>query len=534
MDYLDLCLIAKNEDDYLQEWVDYHILLGVEHFYIYDNDSAVSIRKTLEDYILAGWVSIIDIHGPKQQMYAYDHCLRTFGKLSRWIGFIDTDEFFVPKTTASLPELLEPYEACAGLAVSSLFFGSGKNKKKPACGQIAAYRQRTPTQFGMNRLVKSIMQPSKTLMPMSPHLFFSQGEDYIVNENFQKVYTQYFPHHSEKIQLNHYFTRSYEEITEKLKRGRGDAGTAYRNSRFDTVNQACVETDTQILDLLEKLLNPDNASPDSFSGISSDNTYLLENMHEAAWQRKPNRRPLTKPLAALPGSEYEKYSEKSDLSFDFVRKRDWDSALRVKSELIEMTPLSPVHFIDFASLCLQKGDYPLAWRAIAQAWKLAPQSLAVLRVMADYYLCIQDFAWLEKISQMLIADHPKDNTSYFPLAMSLLHQGQIDKGLDLALDILPSLIDGSPFEQLRAGLLIKTIQPHLFARNEVETINRLYLIAILLHPEDVSLFITLIQMNLDLKKTSTAEKYIKQALSQHPNQPEILALKLLVKKPLGG
>ena len=39
MDYLSLCLICKDENDYLAEWLDYHILAGVERFYIYDDDS---------------------------------------------------------------------------------------------------------------------------------------------------------------------------------------------------------------------------------------------------------------------------------------------------------------------------------------------------------------------------------------------------------------------------------------------------------------------------------------------------------------
>ena len=38
--YLTLCAIAKNEGRYLQEWIEYHKMLGVEKFFIYDNESA--------------------------------------------------------------------------------------------------------------------------------------------------------------------------------------------------------------------------------------------------------------------------------------------------------------------------------------------------------------------------------------------------------------------------------------------------------------------------------------------------------------
>ncbi len=529
MNYLTLCLIAKNEGAYLTEWVDYHILMGAEHFFIYDNESDVSIRETLAEYVKAGWVTVVDIAGQGRQLFAYNHCIRTYGPTSRWIGFIDTDEFLVPRAAATLSEFLETYEPYAGLAVSSLFFGSGNNRKKPAGGQIASYRMRTPDNFRSNRLVKSIVQPDKIHLPISPHLFMARGSDFMVNENFQRIDTQVFPHHSQHIQLNHYYTRSFEEIEEKLKRGRGDAGAAYQHSRFEGVNRAALEKDTRILETLQKCLPPETADPSVFRDTNPANTRLLELMHAAAWQKKPGRKPVTTELAANPDSEFSSYFEKTNRTSRLLKVRDWDGVLQAKSELIEMTAQSPVHYVDFASISMQKGDFPLAWQAIAQAWKIAPQSHVVLQVMAEYYLKIGDYDWLEKISQMLITANPQENTSYFPLAMSLIHKGEIEKGLELAINILPDLLDGSPIEQLRAGLLIKTIQPHLLARRETDTINRLYRAAIFIHPDDISLYITAVEMNLSLKKTRIAQEFLKEAIKHHPGNTEVQALEKLVR-----
>ena len=74
--YLSLCLIAKDENTYLKEWLDYHILLGVEHFWIYDNDSTIPLAKSIQAYIEKGWVTVNTIHGKGMQLYAYDHCLQ--------------------------------------------------------------------------------------------------------------------------------------------------------------------------------------------------------------------------------------------------------------------------------------------------------------------------------------------------------------------------------------------------------------------------------------------------------------------------
>ncbi|MDE6460455.1 MAG: glycosyltransferase family 92 protein, partial [Paramuribaculum sp.] len=37
--YLAVCAIAKNEGSYFKEWIDWHLSVGVEKFYIYDNGS---------------------------------------------------------------------------------------------------------------------------------------------------------------------------------------------------------------------------------------------------------------------------------------------------------------------------------------------------------------------------------------------------------------------------------------------------------------------------------------------------------------
>ncbi|WP_369598480.1 glycosyltransferase family 2 protein, partial [uncultured Muribaculum sp.] len=37
---VSLCLIFKDEEPYLKEWIDYHILIGVDHFYLYNNNSS--------------------------------------------------------------------------------------------------------------------------------------------------------------------------------------------------------------------------------------------------------------------------------------------------------------------------------------------------------------------------------------------------------------------------------------------------------------------------------------------------------------
>ena len=48
---ISIVLIVKNEARYIREWLEYHFLIGVDHVYIYDNDSTDGIHALLAPYI---------------------------------------------------------------------------------------------------------------------------------------------------------------------------------------------------------------------------------------------------------------------------------------------------------------------------------------------------------------------------------------------------------------------------------------------------------------------------------------------------
>ena len=61
--YLSVCAIYKNEARYLAEWIEFHLLAGVEHFFLYDNDSTDDHREVLAPYMRAGLVTVTDWPG---------------------------------------------------------------------------------------------------------------------------------------------------------------------------------------------------------------------------------------------------------------------------------------------------------------------------------------------------------------------------------------------------------------------------------------------------------------------------------------
>lgn len=56
---LAVVTIMKGEAPYIREWLDYHLLAGVDHFFIYDNEDSDAQQKIMQPYIDAGIVTHI-------------------------------------------------------------------------------------------------------------------------------------------------------------------------------------------------------------------------------------------------------------------------------------------------------------------------------------------------------------------------------------------------------------------------------------------------------------------------------------------
>lgn len=44
---ISIAAIVKDEVEYIEEWIQFHILMGIEHFYIYDNESSDGTIKSI-------------------------------------------------------------------------------------------------------------------------------------------------------------------------------------------------------------------------------------------------------------------------------------------------------------------------------------------------------------------------------------------------------------------------------------------------------------------------------------------------------
>jgi len=229
---LALCCIVKDENEYLEEWISYHLKIGVQHFFIYDNESKIPVHKTLETLGLLQYVTVSNIYGKAKQIKAYNDCLTRYRKSCKWIGFIDVDEFIVPKSTnGDLIGLLKEFEQFGGLGMNWLVFGSNGHVKRTNQPQLQSFLLRSEENFSVNRHVKMIVQTKFVNRSTGAHSFSFLGSYCCVNENFVPISGSYSDISVGKVQLNHYYCRSLEEYYDKIERGLAD--TSRRTRRME-------------------------------------------------------------------------------------------------------------------------------------------------------------------------------------------------------------------------------------------------------------------------------------------------------------
>lgn len=227
--YSSICAIFKNETLYLREWIEFHKLVGIDHFYLYNNFSDDQYMDILEPYIKSGLVELEDWPIPQGQLSAYEDCIKKHKEDTNWIGFIDIDEFITPLEGNSFIDILHQLENRPVVKIYWKIFGSNNLSLRNANNLviedfIEAWEK--PMNFGkcffntdysfdpsmkqnnafhhhMWAMYKNIKLP-----PVNTNGIVSLG-------SFDRIGKPCL-----KVQLNHYIIKSKEEF--KAKKARGD------------------------------------------------------------------------------------------------------------------------------------------------------------------------------------------------------------------------------------------------------------------------------------------------------------------------
>lgn len=228
---LSVCAIFRNSGLFLKEWINFHKLQGVEHFYLYNHFSTDNFQEILDPYIqskevtLVNWNYSIDPIDSgswcRIQCGAYNHCLAQYGSKNQWIAVIDSDEFLFCPTGKLLTEFLKDYSQYGGVGANWLMFGTSNVEEIPQGFLITEMLTHcNPYDNTVHNHIKSVVQPSCVARGFfNPHFCEYKPGKYAVDAKKKLISG---PFSSEillnDIRINHYWTgpkKYFDEIKRK-------------------------------------------------------------------------------------------------------------------------------------------------------------------------------------------------------------------------------------------------------------------------------------------------------------------------------
>lgn len=395
---LSVCAILKNEAPYLIEWLEFHKIVGVERFYLYDNNSTDNPLDVVRPYIRSGEVVWKEWKLKPGQLQAYEHCIKSYTNESEWIAFIDLDEFLFSTEKDDLKDVLAEYVDVPAVAVNWLVFGSSGHKTRPEGLQVENFTKRGEANWEINKHIKSIVRPLEPIRPTTPHSFIYLNNQVAVTENKEPVEGPWSATVSvKKLRINHYTTRSLQESKEKMLRGIADV-VVPRPWMFDSTDRNEVE-DLTIQRFVPKLRQAVDSvkSQSRIAQILTEQWNLQSKLYQMQMELEESQTKLYKTpegfeqvTTQLQPIKEEVQLIKEELELRQVQyQKTQEELAQTKSELIEVQAQlqqmesAAVPLSQLAELYLAQGKLEDAIAVCEQALKIQPKSAPILKIMGN-------------------------------------------------------------------------------------------------------------------------------------------------------
>jgi Glycosyltransferase family 92 len=261
--FLSAMIRVKDEARFLPEWLAHHLNVGVEHVFVYDNNSSDDIERVVMPFIERGLVTYVPWPTVPASPSSNNHFLTEFGPSSEWVAFFDADELLVEDTPGALLETLGAAGRVPAIAVNWRYYGSSGHEVVPS-GLVTATFTRADAM--PNQHVKVIARPAMVRRYRNSHNSYYRRGRVARTPAGRRVHGSFVtPDLPARLVLNHYVYRSREDYERKSSHGFVDAAgvadrarrTSLAEAEFDRHNDVEVKLPERVLrataDLLREL-----------------------------------------------------------------------------------------------------------------------------------------------------------------------------------------------------------------------------------------------------------------------------------------
>lgn len=199
-----ICAVVKDDEAYIDEWVDYHYALGFQHFFIYDNSNSFEMKQWAENK--GNYITAVHFPGElNERDKVYADCV-TRAKLGKhpptWAAFFDVQVFLILKRHEKVIEFLRDYGSSGSLSINLVLFGSSGRRvysPKPVTKRFL-YRDSDPQD--QVRLILRLDTDLNRSLPLD-----TNGNEVAGHSN---------PHGPSNVAIFHYYLRSIKEQHSKM------------------------------------------------------------------------------------------------------------------------------------------------------------------------------------------------------------------------------------------------------------------------------------------------------------------------------
>ena len=237
-----VCCIGRMENQYIIEYVDYHVGLGVDKIFIYDNnyEGEEHFEDVIPSELLNDKVEIINFRNlSKCQMKAYQDCYDKYNKEYDWMIFIDCDEYLYMEGFNNIKDFLkqDKFKNYELIHINWMNYGDCNNivyENKPLKERfhtpILPLDWKKNLTVCENDHVKSIVRGGlkEVAWIATPHTPCGNLKCCDANGNSCHPHSPFLPFDYTSAHFKHYTTKTLEEwINIKVKRGFPDGNKDY-------------------------------------------------------------------------------------------------------------------------------------------------------------------------------------------------------------------------------------------------------------------------------------------------------------------
>ena len=211
--------VAKWEDYYLKEWLDYNEKLGFDKVIMYQNDWKCELEHPILEKNVCNGGSI--------QVPLYNNVLRDNTEYD-WLAFIDCDEFIVLKKHNNIKELIEEYKDKTNvIGLNWTFFGNLGIETRQGDSLLKPFKMRNKD---TDQHVKVIVNARSGQVMQLPHNCTGPAMD-TNGKIFNGPFNPGGP--MDVAYINHYHNKTREDWMLRCDRGRVDCNIQHDRDRWD-------------------------------------------------------------------------------------------------------------------------------------------------------------------------------------------------------------------------------------------------------------------------------------------------------------